>query len=66
MRRITVLISPEEDKVLKWMQDETTCTITDAVRMSLALVGENFNSDMLLKHYIELKKRDRDRAPSVR
>lgn len=66
MRRISVAISENEDKVLKWIQDETACTITDAVRIALSLVGENFNAAMLLKHRIELKKKDRQRPGESR
>ncbi len=62
MKRITVVISPNEEKILNWMIEETTCTITDALRIALDLVGENFNSDMLLKYYIDLKSRDRKQS----
>lgn len=62
MKRITVVISPEEEKILNWMIEETTCTITDALRIALDLVGENFNSEMLLKYYIDLKSRDRKQS----
>jgi len=66
MKRITTVISPEEEKYVKWMMDETGCSMTDSVRIALSLAGENFNGEMILKQYINLRRRDRARREEER
>lgn len=61
MRRIGIVLMPEEENVLQQVMDATACSITDAVRVALGLVGENFANEMIHDYYLALKRRDRGR-----
>lgn len=61
IKRISIRIEPDEEKILRWVMDNTGSNMTDAVRLMIDLVGSSFNEQMLQQHYLYLKKRDRGR-----
>ena len=65
-KRISIRIEPDEEKILRWVMDNTGSNMTDAVRLMIDLVGSSFNEQMLQQHYLYLRKRDRGRPKEDR
>jgi len=58
-RRISVYLSEEDDKALQWIIDCTGSNMSDAVRTALDIVNSSGNDELISKHYLEIRKRDR-------
>lgn len=62
MKRIAIALSGNDEEALNWIMDSTGSNQTDAVKLALILTQENFSGEMIHKHYLELKRRARERS----